>query len=265
VHEGRDHLLHALESAGVPETAVGVNALEGACYLSYLDDDDSDARLWSDRLMQLAERLGDDRSLAHAWHMRGLLARDDDERVRLETRVIELLGDDPYAVHSVESLGLVALRRGELDVARTHFHRVIEISEPASDRSMVSGQLILLALVSAGLGQYDEAVRSVRAGTEEARRIGDRTSFVWERAWIVTSVLLAARGSAGDACRVLGAAERLREDGGTRLGGFTDEFHQKAVAKIRAELSAEEVELAWQEGRELASREYLDEMLGRLD
>ena len=130
---------------------------------------------------------------------------------------------------------------------------------------MVSGALILLSVVSAELGQYDEAVRNLRAGTEEARRIGDKTPFVWERAWIVTSVVLTARGSPGDACRVLGAAERLREDEGSRLGGFTEEFHRRAVAKIQAVSSVEEVERAWQEGRNLASREYLDETLGRLD
>jgi predicted ATPase len=265
VSEGRRHLLHALQSAGVPDTSIGVNALEGACYLSYLDGDDRDARAWSDRLMQLAERLGDDVSLAHAWHMRALLARDDDERVRLESRVIELVGDDPYARHSVESLGLVALRRGDLDAARRYIERVIEIGDRARDRSMVSGALILLSVVSAELGQYDEAVRNLRAGTEEARRIGDKTPFVWERAWIVTSVVLTARGSPGDACRVLGAAERLREDEGSRLGGFTEEFHRRAVAKIQAVSSVEEVERAWQEGRNLASREYLDETLGRLD
>jgi len=265
VREGRGHLLHALESAGVPDTSVGMNALEGACYLSYLDDDEPDARAWSDRLMQLAERLGDDLSLAHAWHMRALLAHDDDERVRLETRAIELAGDHPYAQHAVESLGLVALRRGELDAARQYFERVIEISDRARDRSMISGALILLSVVSVELGQYEEAVKYLRAGTQEARQIGDRTTFVWQRAWIVTSAVLAARGSPVDACRVLGAMERLREDEGSRLGGFTEEFHKRAVAKIQAVSSAEEIERAWQEGRKLASRAYLDEMLARLD
>jgi predicted ATPase/class 3 adenylate cyclase len=265
VREGRGHLLHALQSAGVPDTSVGVNALEGACYLSYLDGDERDARAWSDRLMQLAERLGDDYSLARAWHMRALLARDDDERVRLETCAIELAGDDPYVRHAVESLGLVALRRGDLDVARRYFERVIAIADRARDRRMVSGALILLSVVSAEFGRYDEAVRNLRAGTEEARRIGDRTTFVWQRAWIVTSVVLTARGSPGDACRVLGAAERLREDEGSRLGGFTEEFQERAVTKIRAVSSTEEIERAWQEGRKLASREYLEETLGRLD
>jgi predicted ATPase len=265
VREGRGHLLHALQSAGVPDTSVGVNALEGACYLSYLDGDERDARAWSDRLMQLAERLGDDYSLARAWHMRALLARDDDERIRLETCAIELAGDDPYVRHAVESLGLVALRRGDLDVARRYFERVIAIADRARDRRMVSGALILLSVVSAEFGRYDEAVRNLRAGTEEARRIGDRTTFVWQRAWIVTSVVLTARGSPGDACRVLGAAERLREDEGSRLGGFTEEFQERAVTKIRAVSSTEEIERAWQEGRKLASREYLEETLGRLD
>ena len=265
VSEGRAHLLHALQTAGVPETSVGVNALEAACYLAYLDGDEDDARAWSGRLMQLAEGLGDDLSLAHAWHMLALLARDEDERVRLETRVIELAGDDPYARHAIESLGLVALKRGELDQARQCFERVIEIGNRAWDRSMTFGTLILLAAVSAELGQYDEAIRHVRAGTEVGRQIGDKTSFVWERAWIVTSTLLVARGLPGDACRVLGAAERIREDEGTRLGGFTEEFHRRAVAKIQAVSSLEEIERAWQEGRKLASREYLDETLARLD
>jgi predicted ATPase len=265
VPEGRSHLLHALQSAGVPDTSVGVNALEGACYLAYLDDDELDARAWSDRLMQLAEQLGDDLSLAHAWQMRALLARDDDERVRLEARVIELAGDDPFARHAVEALGLVALRRGELDAARRYFEREIEIGDRARDRSTVSGGLILLAAVSAELGHCGEAIRNLRAGTEEARRIGDKSQFVWERAWIVTAVVLAARGSPGDACRVLGAAERLREDEGALLSGFTKDFHRRAVAKIQAASSAEEVERAWQEGRNLASREYLAETLARLD
>jgi hypothetical protein len=125
--------------------------------------------------------------------------------------------------------------------------------------------MILLAAVSADLGDYDEAIRYLRAAAEEGRRIGDKTQFMWERVWTVTSVVLTARGAPADACRVLGAAERLREDEGGRLGGFTEEFHRRAVVKIQAVASAEDIERAWQEGRDLASREYLDETLRRLD
>jgi predicted ATPase len=265
VREGRSYLLHALQSAGVPDTSVGVNALEGACYLAYLDDDEREARAWSDRLMQLAEQLGDDLSLAHAWQYRALLASDDDERVRIETRVIELAGDHPFARHAVEGLGLVALQRGELEAARQYFEREIELGDLARDRSTVGGALILLAAVAAELGHDAEAIRNLRAGTEEARRIGDKSQFVWERAWIVAALVLAARGSPGDACCVLGAAERLREEEGAWLGGFTKDFHRSAVAKIQALSSAKEFDRAWQEGRNLASREYLDETLRRLD
>ena len=265
VGEGRGYLLHALQSAGVPETSVGINALEGACYLSYLDDDERDALAWSDRLLQLAERLGDDLSLAHAWQMRALLTRDEGERVRLHTRVIELAADDPFARHAVEALGLVALQRGELDEARRHFERAMEIGEGVRDRNMVFGELILLAAVSADLGHHDEAIRYLRAAAEEGRQIGDKTPFMWERVWTVTSIVLTARGAPADACRVLGAAERLREVQGTRLGGFTEEFHRRAVAKIEAVASIEDVERAWEEGRQLGSREYLDEMLRSLD
>jgi predicted ATPase len=265
VAEGRGYLRHALDGADVPDSSVGVNALEGVCYLAYLDDDEPDARVWSDRLMELAERVGDNLSLAHAWQMRALLTRDDDDRARLEMRVVELAGDDPFAKHAIEALGLIALRRGEPDAARGYFDRVLEICDRAGDRSHTAGTRILLAAVAAQSGQYDEAARNLRIGTEEASSIGDKTSFVWERAWILAAMVLVDRGSAADACRVLGAAERVREEEGSRLAGFTEEFHRNAVARIRAVSSVDDVERAWQEGRRLASREYLEEMLRSLD
>jgi tetratricopeptide (TPR) repeat protein len=197
--------------------------------------------------------------------MRALLAQDDDERVQLETRVIELAGDDPFARHAVESLGLVALQRGELDAARGYFERVLEIGERSGDRHHVAGALILLAAVAAEQGQYHEAARELRAGTLEASAIGDKTPFVWERAWAVAATVLAARGSVAEASRILGAAERLREDDGAPLAGFTEAFHKMAVARIRAVTTVEEFDRAWQEGRRLSSYEYLDEMLRRLD
>jgi non-specific serine/threonine protein kinase len=265
VHEGRSQLRHAVENAGIPVTRVGLKALEGVAYFAYLEGDEDDARVWADRLLKLAEELGDDLSLAHAWQTQALLERDDEERVRLAKRVIELAGDDPFARHAIEALGLIAVEHGEFDAARHYFERALQIGEAIDDRNMVIGVLVLLAVVAVELADYEEAISRLRAGTEEAQRIGDKTLFIWERAWVVAALVLAARGSFADAFRVLGAAERLREDRGDRIGGFTEEFNRRAVAKIRADSSADEAEREWQEGRRLASTAYLVDMLARLD
>jgi len=265
VREGRANLLHALDRAELPMNREGVKALEGAGYLAYLDGDHPDARRWGDRLMELAVEVGDDLSLAQAWHMRALLVDDNEERVRLERRTLELAGDHPFGSHAAESLGLVAFDQGDLRSAWEYFDRVRDVSERSHHGGMLAGSLVLLALVAAERGDYDDAVRLVQAGTEEARRIGDKTAFVWERAWIVAALVLSARGSADDGFRILGAAERWREDNGGRLSGFTERFHGRAVSELRAVSSAEEAERAWQEGRRLASWEYLQETLRALD
>jgi tetratricopeptide (TPR) repeat protein len=265
VSEGRRNLLHAVERFDIPQTTAGVKALELAAYFAYVEHDEADARKWADRLMKVAKALGNDLWLAHAWQTRGLLEPDHAQRVRLAKRVIELAGDDPFARHAIEALGLLALEHGDAKRAYSHFQRACEIGDKIGDRNMVIGALILLAIAAEERGDYDDAILRLRAGVEEARRIGDKTSFIWERAWTVGALLLTARGATADALRLLAAAARLREEERTHLGGFTEAFNRRAVAKVRATLSEEEADREWREGRRHASREYLSELLSRLD
>jgi predicted ATPase len=264
VAEGRGHLVHAL-SSGTPESEAGANALEGAAYFAYLERDLDDARRWARKLLELAERIGADLPLAKAWHMRALLSDTDDERVEFEQRALEFADDHPFGTHSAESLGLVAFRRGDLERARSYFEQVREVNERVGDNAMVSGSLILLALVSTAAGDHDEAVRYLTEGTRLAEEIGDVTPFIWERCWIALASILAGRGSPAAALAVLGAAERVREEGGAELSGYTAEFHERVTTGIRAGLGEDEAAGAWSEGRRVGSLDYLKDALRALD
>jgi predicted ATPase len=261
VPEARRYLDHAL-ARGVPRDRTGVNALEGAAYLAYLEHDVATANRRTTELRVLAEELHDDLASAKAVHMSALLTENADERIVLEQRALELAADDPYARFMHEGLGVNALGQSDLDTARAHLEQSLRICRSIGDSSTMSSTLELLAYVAVVEQREDEAVRLLREAVQLARELGDVSMMFWGRCWTVVAGVLTARGAPEAALHVLGAAERIREESGTgTLAGHTLRFHDEVVAHIRELLSEDAVADAWAHGRAEASEEVLEQAL----
>jgi predicted ATPase/class 3 adenylate cyclase len=265
VTEGRRYLEHALE-AGVPADQRVFDALWGAAYLAYCDGDFADAKRWAAELLELAERLGDDLAAARAVYMSSLLAESDDECMALQQQALELAGDHPYARYMTDALGLMALTRHDLPEARRYLELSREISESIGDAITRWTVLVNLANVALAEGDDRSAAGLLREAARNAREIGDVATGSWARFWTAVAATYMKRGLPEHALRVLGAAERLREETKTApLGGFTLRLHEQVLAEIQDSVGRDQAAEAWEQGRAQASEEFLEQALRDLD
>src|SRR5687768_2168104 len=110
----------------------------------------------------------------------------------------------------METLGLIALARGNLSEARTHLDSTLQASQSIGDRVSIRSALVLLALVAAEQHDHRAAAVFLREGADLARELGDATTVTWGRCWTALAATLAARGSPERGLRLLAAAERVR-------------------------------------------------------
>jgi predicted ATPase/class 3 adenylate cyclase len=259
--EARRTIDHALEGDLPTNPSRAIDALEAAAYYAYLDHDHAAVARRAEQMLSVASAAGDDVGSARAVHMSALVTPDADERAGLEERALELFGDDPRARHPSESLGIVAIARGDFAAARLYLERSIDLCRASGDDKDVSTSLILLALVAVREGDPDSASTLLLDGVESARQLGDVSMMVWGRVWPVAAEILDARGETERALRLLSAVEKLREDSGEELAGFTREIHERTKATISATADDEEAAGARSAGRRQASADFLDEEL----
>jgi len=107
-------------------------------------------------------------------------------------------------------------------------------------------------------GDYAAAGALRREGLVIQRELGDRRGIAYSLEGLAEAVV-AARGSSRRAARILGAAERLREEIGTPLPPIDLPQYEQRVASARAALGDNAAfDRAWQEGRALTLEEAIE-------
>jgi predicted ATPase/class 3 adenylate cyclase len=263
--EARQYLDHAL-GADLPDPSpLAIEALEAAAYFAYLAHDDEATLQRAAQLLELASQMGDDIAAARALHQQALATHDVDQRRALDERALELFGADPGARYPLESLGIVALQRGDLRAARAYLERCVDVCRASGQLKDLSTAFILLALIAVRERDAESAADLLVDGAETARTVGDVSIMVWGRVWSVLAEIFFVRGEPERALRLLAAAERLRdEERLPALAGFTAELHETVKEKTRDALSPDRSASVWEEGRATASEEFLDAELRSL-
>jgi tetratricopeptide (TPR) repeat protein len=247
---------------------IAVKALEGAVFVAYLKQDYEATRHLAERQLQSARALGDARGKGRALHMLGNLAletRGRDEARALYEESLSASGEDPFGRYTLHALGYIALLDGDVDLARSRLEESLTRSEIHGDVSAVADTLGVLAFVSLIAGRHVEASRLLRRSIHLARKLGDKP-VIATRCLHGAAVVLAVRGNAREAARVLGAADQMLDDiGAANRGKLAELMEHRVLDMIRSELGESEAAEGRAAGRELRPDEALDLALASID
>ncbi len=163
------------------------------------------------------------------------------------------LGDVEGAAWSLISLGTVARYQGDVERASVLLTESLALSEGIGFREGIAWSVEQLGLLAAVDGD-PAAISLLRRSLELHSELRDR--------WRMSSVLedlaaiAIAQGHAGQAARLLGAAEALRETIGTVIAPCERLQHNLTTKAVRAELGDEAFDAALRQGQ-LASMDQL--------
>jgi len=195
-----------------------------------------------------------------------LLAGHNDRAAELATEALEMakrLGERRSIAHALDAAGNISLVSGGFEQARREFEATAAIAAELDDLQFLAVVLHNLACALIELGRVSEAVRTLRRSLRIARDVGFKLELVY--CLEACAALLLATGDYRSAARLLGAAERLAE---LELVVVAEPYeaatHRRTLAALETALGETGSAAALSEGRLLTSEDAVDEALALL-
>jgi tetratricopeptide (TPR) repeat protein len=157
---------------------------------------------------------------------------------------------DPWSIAQLTlGLGRLAAERGDLPEARARCAEAAEQFRQLGDLSQANYARSDLARGLARQGQFAEASAIYRETLSAWASLGHRGALAQQMENL--AFIDSALGQGARAARLLGAAERLREISHAARLTYQQPEYEQAVATLRAQLPAPEMDAAWAAGRGL--------------
>jgi len=252
--EGRRLLSKVLALPGVEGLeAVRATVLEGAATLAWGQGDAEPAEAHAEGALELFRRIDDKRGVARALNNLGLVSQERGayERARdffEESGALaqELGNERGYAV-AVVNLGGLALIEADYARARqlSDLGRRLHREHDSHDGEAIA--LLNLGFAALEEGATNEARNWLEDSCERFRELGftEYLAFCLEG----LAAVAALSGAPGEAARLLGCAEGLREAADASLGPYERRLHKRTLAAIHQHLDESALAEAWREGR----------------
>ena len=145
--------------------------------------------------------------------------------------------------------GTLALLRGDLQAAETHYRFALGIAGRLRDDTLAGDVLSLLGLVLLARGDVSGGRRSVLDGATEAlRRDGNPTTMV--HALEGLAAVAPAHGRPAVAARALAASTGARQNAPMALWPVITSLAADLAGRSKEQLGQENYAAAWEEGRE---------------
>jgi predicted ATPase/DNA-binding SARP family transcriptional activator len=213
----------------------------------------------------LFRALGDRRSIAVHVNLLGIMALDANQVDTAQAHYEEALAigrelnDMDLQVKEVSNLAGLALYQGSTTRAKELFEQVLIQQREWNSRHGVAACLHGLALAHILEGEFDAAETFLR---EALMVVGDQEKRGQQALiWSALSHVLAARGQAWHAARILGAAEANLQISTWQLVADDRANVEQSRAAVRAALTPEEFEAAFAVGRTLTLEQVAQEVL----
>ncbi len=259
LEEGSGWLQEALSGDNGTPSPGRANALNGAGALAFQRGDRERAEAYFGQSLAVSRALEDKPRTARALNNLALVAnnRGDYGRAReLLARCLELdreLGDERGVAYSLGELGHMAFFQGDYEQAAEYFEQSLALHRGLDDKRSVALTLNNLGAIVRCGDEPQRAAHLYRESLELAREIGDD--------WLTVGILVAIgcflveQGRLEEAARVLGAADRSRQEIGFVLEPHTSEEHESALERLRTNLGERAFEAAWHRGSEMTLEE----------
>jgi predicted ATPase len=254
--EGGYELVEGVRNAEQVAPALRAEALSWASHSAYRRGDYEVAEELGDEGLASARRAGDPVILGQALsNLAGIVAaRGDRERGRalyeasLETA--RAAHDTVRVARATHNLGDLAASTGDLAGARELCLQSLDLFRDLQDPTGEVASLLVVAIAEVGLGQLRDAAAYVTVALGLSQRLRDR--YTLSLAIELSGAISAAQADARQAARLLGGAERLRDESGSALEPSEKAVHERSVAAIESQLDDRETSAAWAEGAAIA-------------
>jgi tetratricopeptide (TPR) repeat protein len=161
------------------------------------------------------------------------------------------------------NLGDLELAEGHVEQGRELYEEALALFREIGQPEGILVNVQNLGIASLAAGRIDDAAVYLAESLFRASELGD-ARCVGDAVELLAAVA-AHRGETRAAARLLGAAERLREESGNALHRVELAVHERTVATLRAFLDEAELAAAAAEGRLLGTEEALSEALAAVD
>jgi predicted ATPase len=178
--EGRQWVEQSLERAGEVHTRDQIEALVGAGWLAFYQDDADRAEGFLSKALALAEEMNDEIGRADALYGLGCIADAQGDYDRAEALIEECLDaylvlNDTWGVAlAMNNLGLIAKYRGELERARELMDEGLALARHLGQRRALGILLFNLGCVHWCIGDFASAKERYQDALVALRDVGER-------------------------------------------------------------------------------------------
>ena len=243
-------------------------ALTVVATLAWQQGDFSRAASLLDRVERTAREIGDLEVLALAILMRVFVAISRSEPVRADALASE--GGELYRTlgdRSGEGLALVtqahiALARGDLKHAEEILGEAEGVLREAGEWHGLTADLVIRALVVQLHGDYAKSATLLLESLEISSMLHDMQTLGYALEGMAGAEAMLGRGER--AARLFGASEASRERTGSAVQfAAWRELHERHLVALRTELDADDLTVAWAEGRAMTFEQAVEYALER--
>jgi len=260
VSEGRECLTALLSLPQAQEhTKARAYALNGAGGLAYLQGDYAAARSFHQESMVIMRELGNQEGTAWSLINQGNVAFEQGDFASARSlyaeslEIMRAIGDKRGSAFSLNNLGVIFRDQGDYEQAHLLFEESLTIRRELGDKGGIAASLYNLGTVADEQGNTALARSLHKESLSILWELGDRPGLAYSLESF--GGMAFTEDKPEQAARLLGAAERLREEICSPLPPNSQEEFDRAVAGIRATLDGETYASAWAEGRAMTLEE----------
>lgn len=263
--DGRRWLEAALEKNEQANPALRAKALNGLGLLAHGQGDYQAAQVVLAESVELYKQVGDKWGTAFALTNLGLQFYSQGNFSEATPLLEESLagareiGDKRLIALSLNGLGEVARYQADIARARALYEESLVLAREGGDRQRIGEPLFNLAIIAHQQGDDERAGAFFREGLQlsyEGREMRLLSAYLGGLAGV-----LGAQGESERAARLLGAAERVREDIHFQLEDVDLAVYNADVATTRAALGDAAFQQAWAQGRALRMEQAVADAL----
>ena len=265
--EGQRWLEEALSRATDVEPALRADGLEGAAILALAQGELKRATVLMEECVEIRRGLGDPSLLGSSLRYLAIVRLDRGDTAAARKLLEESLalqreaGNEGELATVLSNVGILAIHDEQWAYAAGLYQQSLELFARAGDTLGMARAMLNLSDVRLNARELDEA----RDLLEQSLKMFEQLGMRWDIVYVIENLggVAAYDGRPADAARLIGAADRAREELGTPLPEGEKVAYNRYVAAAKEVLGPEAFAAAWDEGRRMTLEEAADFALSR--